>query len=144
LETKVNAKTSVRIHKNNPKGIPYENPVCVGLPRSLTHDREHCMQPGGGMEGKTPWARNKRQKEVAAAADASPSTTSSSTTPAGNSDRKELACAIIEELSDDKFLPSNEDISCIAGQTLSTILDSGTTSTLIMNCDFFWSYSNDS
>jgi hypothetical protein len=96
------------------------------------------------MEGKTPWARNKRQKEVAAAADASPSTTSSSTTPAGNSDRKELACAIIEELSDDKFLPSNEDISCIAGQTLSTILDSGTTSTLIMNCDFFWSYSNDS
>ncbi|KAG2129254.1 uncharacterized protein EDB93DRAFT_1256316 [Suillus bovinus] len=31
-------------------------------------------------------------------------------------------------------------MACIAGQTLSTILNSSATSTLIMNCEFFWSF----
>lgn len=61
-ERKVNPTTGVRIHKQNPKGVPCENPACAGLPRSLTHDREHCLQPGGGMEGKAPWAQNSKEK----------------------------------------------------------------------------------
>jgi hypothetical protein len=48
----VNPATGVWIHKHNPKGVPYENPVCNGLPRSLTHNWDHCLQSGGRMEGK--------------------------------------------------------------------------------------------
>ncbi|KAG2739542.1 hypothetical protein P692DRAFT_20881716, partial [Suillus brevipes Sb2] len=51
-EGKTNPKTGIRIHKYNPKGVCCDNPICTGLPRSLTHDREHCFQPGGGMEGQ--------------------------------------------------------------------------------------------
>lgn len=105
------------------------------------------MLAGGSMEGKALWARNKKQKEVAAVADVSSSRASStSMTAAGGGDHKELACAIIEELFNDESLSSNEDISCIAlaGQILSTILDSSTMSTQIINCGLFWSYSNSS
>lgn len=52
-----NPTTGVRIHKQNPKGVPCDNPVCTGLPCSLTHDRAHYLQQGGGMEGKGPWAQ---------------------------------------------------------------------------------------
>jgi hypothetical protein len=56
-ERKVNPVTRIRVHRNNPKGVACENPLCSGLPRSLTHDKEHCMQQGGGMEGKSPWGQ---------------------------------------------------------------------------------------
>lgn len=151
-EAKVNPKTGVRIHRGNPKGVACENSVCAGLPRSLTHDLEHCLQQGGGMESKAPWGRNNsgkkgQKKEIAAAADSNspaPTTPTPVTTSTSAPTReRELSCAVIEECEDDAF-PSAEDIACIAEQSLSTILDSGTTSTLITACEYFWTYSNDS
>jgi hypothetical protein len=70
-DAKTNPANSVRIHKYNPKGVPCENPVCVGLPHSLTHDKEHCLQPGGGAEGtKGSWGRkgSKAKKDITASA----------------------------------------------------------------------------
>lgn len=148
VEMKVNPKTGVRIHRQNPKGVSCENAACAGLPRSLTHDLEHCLQKGGGMENKAPWGRNNSKKspkkEVAAAADGTSSTTSDTTSSSTASEpKRELSCAVIEELNDDAY-PSVEDIACIAQQSLSTILDSGTTSTLITDRQYFWTYSHDS
>ncbi|KIK32890.1 hypothetical protein CY34DRAFT_100590, partial [Suillus luteus UH-Slu-Lm8-n1] len=144
----VNPTTGVRIHKQNPKGVVCDNPVCTGLPRSMTHDREHCMQQGGGMEGKAPW-RNKptstpsKKKEVAAAATETNAATnaSSSSTETSESPRRHLACAVIEEVDSslDAF-PSSEDIACMTSSMLSTILDTGTTSTLITDREMFWSF----
>jgi len=127
--------------------VPCENPVCVGLPHSLTHDKEHCLQLGGGAEGtKGSWGRkgSKAKKDItASAAEYKPKPQQppppEPKTPSQH--QRELACATIEEISSDAPTMSMEDIVCIARQTLSTILDSGATSTLIMNCDVFWTYS---
>jgi hypothetical protein len=103
------------------------------------------------MENKAPWGCNNSgkkapKKEIAAAADgnspATPAAPSPNTTST-NAPTRELSCAVIEECEDDAF-PSAEDIACIAEQSLSTILDSGTTSTLITAREYFWTYSNDS
>lgn len=154
-EAKVNPKTGVCIHRGNPKGVACENSVCAGLPRSLTHDLEHSLQQGGGMESKAPWGRNNsgkkgQKKEITATADSNspappttPSTTSTTMSSSTPTCECKLSCAVIEECEDDTF-PSAEDIACIAEQSLSTILDSGTTSTLIMAHEYFWTYSNDS
>jgi hypothetical protein len=53
------------MHKHNSKGVPCRNPVCVVLLWSLTHDWEHCLQPGGSMEGKASWGqKNGKSKEI--------------------------------------------------------------------------------
>ncbi|KAG2031152.1 hypothetical protein BDR03DRAFT_986582 [Suillus americanus] len=145
----VNPATGVRIHKQNPKGVPCKNPVCNGLPRSLTHNCDHCLQPGGGMEGKAPWSQRSerggsKKKDVAAAATetktpATPTTSSSTETAALATHHRDWSCATVEELLPDS-MPKPEDLACIASQTLSTILDSGTTSTLIMDKKYFWTY----
>lgn len=146
----VNPATGVQIHKHNPKGVPCENPVCNGLPRSLTHDRDHCLQPGGGMEGKAPWNQRSEQggskkKDVAATATEhnppaySSASSSTTETAALATHHRDWSCAIVEELLPEST-PKPEDLACIASQTLSTILDSGTTSTLIMDKKFFWTY----
>ncbi|KAG2754166.1 hypothetical protein P692DRAFT_20721321, partial [Suillus brevipes Sb2] len=145
-DTRANQKTGIRMHKANPKGIACENPACAGLPRSLTHDREHCFQPGGGMEGKggnpTRTTRKPFKKDIAAAATSEVPAAKSKTSSPNQSD-SDLACAIIEELPDDST-PSAEDIACIVRQSMSTILDSGTTSTLITDREYFWTFSTDS
>lgn len=134
-EGKTNPKTGIRIHKYNPKGVCCDNPVCTGLPRSLTHDREHCFQPGGGMEGQG-GIRNRdrdrdrkpsKKSDIAAAAN-------SNDTPASTTSSSSSATSAVEHESD---TPSFDDIACIAQQTLSTILDSGTTSNLIMDRSYF-------
>ncbi|KAG1792561.1 uncharacterized protein HD556DRAFT_1444244 [Suillus plorans] len=107
--SKVNPVTQVRIHKQNPWG------------------------QGGGMEGKAPWAQKggdggrRVKKEVAAATNEgkpSPSASPSNPDPKSNKVRQ-LVCAMIEELDsiDPLASPSSEDITCIANQALSTILD---------------------
>jgi hypothetical protein len=155
FERRINPTTGVRIHKNNPKGVPCENPVCSGLPRSLTHDREHCLQQGGGMEGKAPWGQRTerggaKKKDIAASATESKPSTSSApkipsteTAAAASHHDGDWSCAVIEEIKlDSSSAPNDSDIACIAGQMLSTLLDSGTTSTLITDRKFFWTYSN--
>ncbi|KAG2745071.1 hypothetical protein P692DRAFT_201808024 [Suillus brevipes Sb2] len=151
FERKTNPTTGVRIHKQNPKGVPCKNPACIGLPHYMTHDREHCMETGGGMETKAPWGaqRGGKKKDVAASATESkpPAPTPPAYTPNNTTETSALAtahtrdwsCAVIEEV-DPSCVPSSEDIACIAGQTLSTILDSGTTSTLITSRQYFWTY----
>ncbi|KIK35816.1 hypothetical protein CY34DRAFT_65220, partial [Suillus luteus UH-Slu-Lm8-n1] len=131
--------------------VPCENPACIGLPRSMMHDREHCMQPGGGMESKAPWGTQRGGKKKDVAASATESKPSTSTPPAytpnnatetsalATAHTRDWSCAVIEEV-DPSCVPSSEDITCIAGQTLSTILDSGTTSTLITSRQHFWTY----
>ncbi|KIK45146.1 hypothetical protein CY34DRAFT_78402, partial [Suillus luteus UH-Slu-Lm8-n1] len=146
----VNPATGVRIHKQNPKGVVCDNPVCTGLPCSLTHNREHCMQQGGGMEGKAPWHNKpsspKGKKEVAAATTETTAASSSkpSTETLAEQPQHHLLCAVIEEITSsptETLSPSSEDIACIAGSLFSTILDTGTTSTLITDGDLFWSFS---
>lgn len=148
-EAKTNLKTGIRIHKANPKGISCDNPVCTGLLRSLTHDRKHCFQSGGGMEGQG-GVRNRERKpgsrkpEVAAAANSTDTSPSSPITPSVSNAAvsNELSCAMIEEFPlEPESSPTFDDIACIAQQTLSTILDSGTTSNLIMDRSYFWTYS---
>ncbi|KAG2043704.1 hypothetical protein BDR03DRAFT_1004957 [Suillus americanus] len=151
----VNQATGVQIHRHNPKGVPCKNPVCNGLPRSLTHDQDHCLQPGGGMEGKAPWnqcgeRRGGKKKDVSAAATEpkAPPTPASTSTPMetaslaiSNTHHQDWSCATIQEIeSITASMPQTVNMACIASQTLSTILDSGTTSTLIMDRKFFWTY----
>ncbi|KIK32412.1 hypothetical protein CY34DRAFT_101548, partial [Suillus luteus UH-Slu-Lm8-n1] len=151
-ERRTNPSNGIRIHKQNPKGVPCENPACSGLPRSMTHDRDHCLQPGGGMEGKAPWnqQRSGKKKDVAAAASEAkppapapptPSETTALVTTAPTH-RRDWSCAMIEAF-DPSCTPSNENVAYIASQSLSTILDSGTTSTLITSREYFWTYNPD-
>ncbi|KAG2048201.1 hypothetical protein BDR06DRAFT_862463, partial [Suillus hirtellus] len=156
-DQKVNSSNGVRIHKHNPKGVPCNNAACSRLPCLMTHDREHCLQPGGGMEGKALWNQQwgNKKKDVAAittetklAITAPPTTmttplTSSETTAlivsTPSQHRQDWSCAIVEELNP-SCRPSIDDITCIISQRLSTILDSGTTSTLITSRKYFWTY----
>jgi hypothetical protein len=61
-ERRTNPTTGIQIHKHNTKGVACKNPACSGLPHLLMHDREHCMQPGRGMEGKSPWAQRDQRE----------------------------------------------------------------------------------
>lgn len=150
-DAKTNLRTGIRIHKSNPKGVSCDNPACSGLLRSLTHDREHCFQPGGGMEGQggNIISRcNKRpvkKPEVATAAGSGtdPATSSPTTTSLSTNEPCDLSCAVIEELSSESY-PNFEDMACIVHSILSTILDSGTTSNLIADRSFFWTYAESS
>lgn len=54
VEQKVNPIDDIWIHRQNPKGVSCDNSICNRLPRSMTHDWEHCMQSGGEMESKAP------------------------------------------------------------------------------------------
>lgn len=158
-ERRTNPTTGIRIHKHNPKGVTCDNPACSGLPRSLTHDREHCMQAGGGMEGKSPWSQRGergggKKKDAANSAIEQPKPAASSSAPpvytptettalaTPNVHRREWSSAAIEEL-DPSAVPSNENMACIASQLLSTILDSGTTSNLITDKSYFWTYNTE-
>ncbi|KAG2060197.1 hypothetical protein BDR06DRAFT_852490, partial [Suillus hirtellus] len=143
-----NPTTGVRMHKHNPKGVPCDNPACTGLPRSLTHDRAHCLQPGGGMENRAPWAqqKGKSKKDVSASATetkaienapaVATTQTAASAVTTESQHRQNLSFAVIEEV--------DQDYSHLALRSTSTILDSGTTSTLIMDRNAFWTYSQSS
>ncbi|KAG1743744.1 uncharacterized protein EDB91DRAFT_1081112 [Suillus paluster] len=85
-------------------------------------------------------------KDIAAAATDSKTTpappsssTETSALTASSSHMRDWSCTIAEELDTESLL-KDEDITCITSQMLSTILDSGTTSTLITNQSYFWTY----
>jgi hypothetical protein len=97
------------------------------------------------MEGKAPWAqKGKGKKDVAASANESKVTESPAVNPPASqtaasavattsaNHRQNLSFAVIEEIG--------QDYSHLALRSTSTILDSGTTSTLIMDREIFWTY----
>jgi hypothetical protein len=119
VPTKVNSATGIKVHRNNPNGVRCANPTCTSLPRAENHDREHCYWPGGGMEDKAPaWIRNKFKPKVETVAVATITEVANSAAE----HRRELSCASLVEL----------DIS-----HLTALLDSGTTSHIIMDRAYF-------
>ena len=123
---KINPVTGLQMHCNNPKGVKCTNALCASLPHADNHNIAHCYWPGSGMESKAPaWIRNKSQKPETVAVAMTTSSDSSSSTPQNHSTSKyqhELSCAAITELPDD---------------FVSTLLDSGTTSHLVTNQEYF-------
>jgi len=143
----VNPITGLRKHRNNPQGV-----FCLTTGYGHgDHNKDHCFREGGGMAGQAPWQKRKKETAVVAANASAPTSSPSSnqpqvpiaalithsTEPTANH-RRDLSCAIIEELPNDSFVIS--DISAQAN-ALSTILDSGTTSMLICDHAMFWTYS---
>lgn len=91
--------------------------------------------------------RKPKRLDITAAANGNESKSTAMEASAVTAEHRNLACAIIKELpsldSPDSF-PSPDNIACITQQTLSTILNSGTTSNLIMDRSTFWDYSESS
>jgi hypothetical protein len=83
-------------------------------------------------------------KEVTAFANASEKTVTSKPTDDSSSTthQQDLSLAMIEALPNESS-PTAENLTCIAQQTLSSILDSGTTSTLVMDHSLFWTFLED-
>lgn len=93
------------------------------------------------MEGQVPWMRNKKkEKETAAAVTAAPVVPTPAPVIAAV-----VAPATLASLYDDMSFASiaevSDDVSCVALLPFSTILDSGTTVTLVKDQRFFHTYS---
>ena len=123
---KINPVTGLWMHYDNPKGVKCTNTLCASLLCADNHDIAHCYWPSGGMESKAPaWIRNKSQKPETVAVAMTTSSDSSSFTLQNHSTSKyrhELSCTAITELPDN---------------FVSTLLDSGTTSHLVTNQEYF-------
>jgi len=91
--------------------------------------------PRGGMESKAPsWVHNKNPKnEMTAVAVTGSSSSSLNPTPDPNPTelRRELSCAMISEVINDM---------CCHTSPTSTMLDSGSTSHLIMDREYFMDF----
>ncbi|KAG1784231.1 hypothetical protein EV702DRAFT_1191234 [Suillus placidus] len=146
----VNSITGLRKHHHNPEGVFCTTVGC----NKGDHDHAHCYALGGGMEGQAPWMKGKkREKETAAAAIVPPSAPAPTAPPstaitafAGTMDAvdsflADLSCASIVEVPDTEYTTDTAALSCIIAAGFNTILDSGTTTTLIQDRSYFWSYS---
>lgn len=136
----VNPITGLRKNKNNPGGIWCLTTGCG----KGDHDQAHCFAKGGGMEGQAPWQRNKQGKGTSVSP--FPSTSAPAIPPppvsafAGSETAAaaffgDLSCASVTELPD--------TVTGVLSAALSTILDSGTTTTLIQDRSYFWTYSTE-
>ncbi|KAI5985461.1 hypothetical protein EDD15DRAFT_2200566 [Pisolithus albus] len=150
----VNPVTNLRRTKNNPSGR-----------KRVDHDWDNCFHPGGGKAGQAPWQRSKATPAVgttpsATVAVATPSppvqANSAQTTmtplaaavtpyPPTDSYFRDLSCAVVEELAGtEQADQGSSDLAALATATLSTILDSGTTTHLIKDSSLFWTFTRDS
>ncbi|KIJ10393.1 hypothetical protein PAXINDRAFT_35786, partial [Paxillus involutus ATCC 200175] len=150
----VNPITGLHKHAKNLQGIFCTTLVCSANRRG-DHDQLHCFSPGGGMEGQAPWQTTKKKDGTSTptppVSGASTLVVSSSLLPAisvfaGTSEDAQaflgdLSCASIEP--SDPGMPSLE-LAAHIHSLLSTILDSGTTMTLVHDRAHFWSFSQDS
>ena len=153
----VNPATGIRRTKNNPSGTPCTNPVCIRRGTCDGHDHQNCYQEGGGKAGQAPWQRKKKgtsgpggNGETRSAGTAAAATTPSATSaPPPTTASGVAALAANPPLTyDGRFM----DLSCAtlarfeasdtARATL-TILDSGTTSHLIKDPSYFWTFNPD-
>lgn len=155
----VNPLTGLRKTKNNPSGTACTTPICVGRKRT-DHDWSNCFQQGGGKAGQAPWQRDKTQvggTQVAAvvAQTGVPATSQAQSAggqtstqiaaaavpcPLSNDCFRDLSCAVLEELSEGQAA----HLTSLATVMSSTILDSGTTTHLIRDPSFFWTFTRDS
>ncbi|KIK22307.1 hypothetical protein PISMIDRAFT_83192, partial [Pisolithus microcarpus 441] len=155
----VNPLTGLRKTKNNPSGTACTTPICVGRKRT-DHDWSNCFQQGGGKAGQAPWQRDKTQvggTQVAAVVTQTgvPATSQAQSAggqtstqiaaaavpcPLSNDCFRDLSCAVLEELSEGQAA----DLTSLATVMSSTILDSGTTTHLIRDPSFFWTFTRDS
>ncbi|KIK15338.1 hypothetical protein PISMIDRAFT_115344 [Pisolithus microcarpus 441] len=152
----VNPATGLRKTKNNPSGTPCTTPICVGRKR-VDHDWNNCFQVGGGKAGQAPWQKSKGagqgNTQVAAVATTTPAMADVTPQPTGTQTNvqvavaaipcpptdgyfRDLSCAMIEEVGG--------DLASLAATVSSTILDSGTTTHLIRDSSFFWTFTRDS
>ncbi|KIK17425.1 hypothetical protein PISMIDRAFT_15110 [Pisolithus microcarpus 441] len=149
-----------------PGGRGEVNPV-TGLQKTRNnpnHDWNNCFQAGGGRAGQAPWQKGKggaatnNTPQVAAVASLTPSTTNMASQPTGAQTNmpmaaaaiqcpptedyfRNLSCAILEELHDTE---AGGSLACHVAVVSSTILDSGTTTHLIRDSSFFWTFTRDS
>jgi hypothetical protein len=140
----VNIITGLHKHKHDPKGVFCTTPNC----NKGNHDHAHCCGKGGGMEGQAPWMKNKRKEttSVAMAATTAPATaSSSSSTSLTLAIAAAVTPATLTSLYDDVSFTSiaeiTDKISCTISLPFTTILDSGTTITIVKDHCFFHSYS---
>ncbi|EGO01100.1 hypothetical protein SERLA73DRAFT_72069 [Serpula lacrymans var. lacrymans S7.3] len=113
--------------------LPCTNPACASNPRHNGHDLSHCFQIGGGIAGQAPWLQRPPLTPSVLPPVAVPPVVAQlavASSPAFPPHFGDLLCAVIQSL----------DLSHLSS---STILDSGTTSTLIMDRSVFWSYQID-
>src|SRR5260221_682277 len=116
-------------HEKNPNGV-----LCTNCGKK-SHDAPHCFAKGGGMEGQGPKPKGKENWKPELAAIASTSSAVPSPVPILDTYVGDLSCVMTEGLSMEDFtslLSANGNSVCI--------LDSGTSSHLLKDCDVFWTY----
>ncbi|KAF8836927.1 hypothetical protein BDN67DRAFT_910177, partial [Paxillus ammoniavirescens] len=159
----VNPITGLHKYAKNPQGIFCTTPVCSANRRG-DHDQLHCFSLGGGMESQAPWQKKKKKDGALSLGTLTPPMSGTSTPVVSSSplpavsaaamtsafasaaeDAKallgDLSCASIEPLG--PGMPSPE-LAAHIHSLLLTILDSGTTTTLVHDYSHFWSFSQDS
>ncbi|KAG1777616.1 hypothetical protein EV702DRAFT_1196825 [Suillus placidus] len=134
----VNTITGLHKHKHNPEGIFCTTPGC----NKGDHDHAHCYAKGGGMEGQAPWMRGKKKddaKETTAVAAAAMTATAPSPAPPAPVIATAAAdlSSFMQDLSFASITELPNEIACAANLPFATILDSGTTITLVKDRHFF-------
>ena len=120
-------------HEKNPAGV-----LCTNCGKK-SHDAAHCFAKGGGMEGqstKLKAEKGKGKPELAAAVSISSAPPAPALlAPVPEAYIGDLSCAMSEG-------PSAEDIAGLLSTngSFASILDSGTSSHLLKDCDVFWTY----
>jgi hypothetical protein len=138
----VNSITGLRKHRHNPDGVFCTTPRC----NKGDHDHAHCYQKGGGMEGQAPWMRNKKQKDepknTANVAAATTTTTPPAPAPVIAAVLADLS-SLMQDLSFASITEIPDEIACATKLLFMTILDLGTTVTIVKDRWFFHTYSTE-
>jgi hypothetical protein len=138
----VNPITGLHKHKHNPDGVFYTTPGC----NKGDHDHDHCYRKGGGMEGQAPWMKNKKKEKDVAAAVMTTTSTAPAPAPAPAIAAVIMQVDLTSLYNDVSFASITEvvnDVSCSVSLPFSTILDSGTTVTLVKDRHSFHTYSTE-
>ncbi|KAG1821740.1 uncharacterized protein BJ212DRAFT_1297070 [Suillus subaureus] len=112
------------------------------------HDHAHCYGKGGGMEGQAPWMRNKK-KDNANATPVAAAATTSAVPPAPPPPAPVIAAAaadlssLMQDLLFALIAEILNEIACAINLPFMTILDLGTTVTLVKEHRFFQTYSTE-
>ncbi|KIO06667.1 hypothetical protein M404DRAFT_138230 [Pisolithus tinctorius Marx 270] len=167
-----NVNLATGLHKtcNNPSGTYCDMPLGDSLVCGASnHDQVHCFKPGGGMASQRPaWQKGKGDnkdstKPTTAVAvvpvpvpTTPPTAQPTQSTPVAaavislsspwDTHPGDLTCAVITELTDDGDTtthPSPTLQACLSTLSASSLLDSGTSHTLVHDRAFFRTYAAD-